>query len=206
MQIYFFDRQKRPGETRALCQRFKSPFRCQFIRLSLKKKQPAWMKQGSLTNIFHKIWHKEGEKAFLAAKSFYLISSPPWLEPSWVWLEWDRYLLGSAAAERLLSDFVFVPMHSAAKILTSTTRHGTKALQHPDIHTNTQMELSINSAYRLSSRAHESSRVGADSSGEHIWSSVEFSFVFRTLDVNIRSHYTIMGGLPASLNHRVPWL
>lgn len=89
-----------------------------------KTKQPARMKQRTLTNIFHKIWHREGEKALLAAKSFYLISSPPWLEPSWVWLKWDRHLLGSAAAERLLSDFVFVLMHSAAKMLTSTTQQG----------------------------------------------------------------------------------
>lgn len=162
MQIYFLDRQKRPSETRALCQRFKSPFRCQFIRPSLRKKQPARMKRRSLTN---EIWHREGEKAFLAAKSFYLISSPPWLEPSWVWLKWDRHLLGSAAAERLLSDFVFVPMHSAAKILTSTTQQGQHGgfTESRHSHKRTQMEESINSAYRLSSRAHESRRVGMDS-------------------------------------------
>lgn len=127
-----------------------------------KKTQPARMKRRSLTN---EIWHREGEKAFLAAKSFYLISSPPWLEPSWVWLKWDRHLLGSAAAERLLSDFVFVPMHSAAKILTSTTQQGQHGAftESRHSHKRTQMEESINSAYRLSSRAHESRRVGMDS-------------------------------------------
>lgn len=123
MQIYFFDRQKRPSETRALCQRFKSPSGANLSGQVWKKTSLHGWSRGVWQTFFTK-YDREGEKAFLAAKSFYLINSPPWLEPSWVWLKWDRHLLGSAAAERLLSDFVFVLMHSAAKILTSTTQQG----------------------------------------------------------------------------------
>lgn len=130
----------------------------------LKKKQPVWIKQKSLTNILHRIW--KGRGAFLARKSFYVISSPPWLEPQRVWLKWDWHLLGSAAARRLLSDFVSVLMHSGAKILTSTTQKsspGSVRMFYGILtFTKHSMEESINAAYRLRPRVHESSRAGVE--------------------------------------------
>lgn len=117
---------ERPSETRALRQTFNSPFRCQFIRPRLTKRK----KKSACVNEFEthssqnlkEIWKN---KSFYGQKMFlFFISSPPWVELPRVWLNWDRHLLGSTSAERLLSDFVFVLMISGAKILTSTSQQG----------------------------------------------------------------------------------
>lgn len=74
--VLFLWQAERPSETRALRQRFNSPFWCQFIRPRLtkkKKKQPVWT---SLKHILHRTWKRGGKtKAFMATKCFYFSSA-----------------------------------------------------------------------------------------------------------------------------------
>lgn len=121
--VVFLWQAERPSETRALRQRFNSPFQCQLSGWQKRKKETARVNEFETHSSQKQAQKGKKIKAFWPQNVFFFfISSPPWLELPRAWLKWDRHLLGSATAEWLLSDFVFVLMHSGAKILTSISQ------------------------------------------------------------------------------------